>query len=265
MRRGASSFLVLTAVLEGAGDPIQDAFDRLYNFDFRGAHRIADSYIATQPADPLGHAVRAAAYLFSELDRLKILQGEFFTDDKRISGNEKLKPDPVIRGKFFAALDETQRLAAARGEETKALFSLALSEGMRMDYLALIEKRQIRSLVPARRAQHYAVEILRRDPGFADAYLTTGFSEYLLGSLPFFIRWFVRMEGAEGNKQQSFTNLERTAAQGRYLGPFARILLAIMNVREKQRNKAITLLEGLTRDYPENSLLRDELKKLRAR
>src|SRR4051794_11315165 len=50
------------------------ALERMYNFDFVGAHKRLDAYISVHPAQPLGYSFRAAAYLFTELDRLKILE-----------------------------------------------------------------------------------------------------------------------------------------------------------------------------------------------
>ena len=55
MKNTLSLFAVLLAVHPLAqGGAIEDAFGRLYNFDFAGAHRILDPYIHDHPADPLG-------------------------------------------------------------------------------------------------------------------------------------------------------------------------------------------------------------------
>jgi len=44
--------------------PIDDAFTRMYNTDFAGAHTDLERYVAAQPADPFGYAVeeKAAAW-----------------------------------------------------------------------------------------------------------------------------------------------------------------------------------------------------------
>jgi hypothetical protein len=229
---------------------------------------VLDNYIAAAPKDPLGHSTRAAAYLFFELDRLKILQGEFLTDDKKISGDDKLMPDSAIRARFFAAVEEAQRVADARLQESpgdpNSLFSFCITEGLKTDYTAFVEKRQLRSLASARKAHNYAVELLQRDPTFVDAKLTTGITEYLVGSLPFFIRWFVKFDQTQGSKEQAVQNLEIVARQGRYLGPFARILLSIIHLREKRAPQSLGLLEGLVAEYPGNRLLRSEMEKLQA-
>src|SRR5262249_48960391 len=87
---------------------IDRAFARLYNFDFRGAHAVLNQRIAAAPEEPLPYAVRASAFLFSELDRLSILEGEFFSDDKRIAEKKKLKPDLQVKAQLFTAIEDAQ-------------------------------------------------------------------------------------------------------------------------------------------------------------
>ena len=246
---------------------VQQALDRMYNFDFPGSHRILDTHIRENPSDPVGYAIRSAAYLFYELDRLMILESEFFADDDKIvAKKKKLEPDPDIRVKLHQALGQTEQLANARlgadPEDLNALFSLCLKEGVLTDYRGLVEKKQFGSLRNAKRSNRHAVRLLELDPTFYDAYLTTGVNEYLLGSLPFFIRWFVRMDQVKGSKKQAIENLELVAERGRYLGPFAKILLAIICLREEMPERSAALLRELTATYPENPLMRKELVKV---
>ena len=90
------------------------ALTRLYNFDFAGAHRLLDTEIDAQPGNPLPYAFRASALLFQELDRLKILESDFFGSDKRISDKKiKMTPDPAIRQRFYSSLHEAENRAKA--------------------------------------------------------------------------------------------------------------------------------------------------------
>lgn len=245
---------------------IEQALERLYNFDFGKAHAVLDLHAAAEPDDPVGSCIRGAVYLFYELDRLRILETEFFRNDKRLAGKEKLEPDPEIRNRFMDSLAMTQRLAAARlasdPRDVSALFALTLKEGLMTDYVALVEKRGLRSLRYARVSNAHALRLLELEPEFHDARLAKGINEYLIGSLPFFIRWFIRIDGVQGSKEQAFENLELVAERGRYLGPFAKILLSIMSLREDEPERARELLSELTRDFPENPLLRYELDKV---
>jgi len=60
---------------------IDEAFDRLLNFDFSGAQQILDRLETPAANEPLFHVTRASVSLFAEMDRLGILASEFFVDD----------------------------------------------------------------------------------------------------------------------------------------------------------------------------------------
>ncbi len=246
---------------------IDEAFHHLYNFQFAPAHDVLNRYIAAHPEEPLPYAVRASAYLFTELDRLGILESEFLTDDERIAKKEKPPlPDPKIRAALLKSLDDAQSRAnsvlAGNPNDKTALLTLCMDQGVIMDYMAFVEKHQFRSLTPAERSNSYAQRLIKLDPAFQDAYLTAGLSEYLVASLPFFVRWFVHFDNVNGSKTKGVQNLEKVAHDGHYLKPFAKILLGIIDLREKKYRDAQRLLVELNREYPENPLFRKELAKL---
>ena len=245
---------------------IDDALHSLYDFDFPSAHASLNSYITLHPQEPLPYAFRGAAYLFSELDRLGALESEFLTDDDRLVEKTRPRPDPAIRKQFLQAVDDAQKRAEAvlktNPNDRDALFAMCVVSGVSTDYMALVEKRQIASLSPAKRGNAYAQRLLKLDPKFYDAYLTAGFSEYMIGSLPFFIRWFVHFDNVDGDKQRGVRHLELVAREGHYLGPLAKVFLGVIDLREKKPQEARRLLAELVHDYPRNPLYRKELDKL---
>lgn len=245
---------------------LNTGMNHLYNFDFKSAHQTFDQHIVAHSGDSLGHALKAATYMFQEFDRLQILESEFFEDDKRVVAKKKLQYDPVIRDRFYEQINLARSLAEEalkkNPNDQNALFAASTSAGLLTDYTCLVEKRNLTSLSYAKEAQTYAVRLLALNPHFGDAYLTTGFTEYLLGSLPFFMRWFIRFDDTQGNKMAAIEKLHRAADAGHYLKPFAKILLSIVYLREKQPLRTQKLLQGLTLDYPHNPLLRKELAKV---
>jgi hypothetical protein len=274
LRLWVLGFLVCGPVLAAAGEgacgaespDIAGAFDRLYNFNFPAAHADINRYIAAHPREPLGYAVRASAYLFYELDRLGILESEFLTSDKHIAEKKALRPDPDVRAKLLQALEDARSRAdtalAANPQDRQALFSMSIVEGVTTDYMAFVEKHQIASLSPAKRSNNYAQQLLKLNPPCVDAYITAGITEYMVGSLPFFIKWFVRFDNVQGSKEQGVKNLELVVREGHYFGPFAKILLGIIDLREKRPRETEKLLESLARDYPSNPLFRKELARM---
>ncbi|MFB3779354.1 MAG: hypothetical protein ACE141_17180 [Bryobacteraceae bacterium] len=243
--------------------PVGEAFVRMYNFDFRGAHAILDRQIAQDPQCAVPHAVKAAAYLFSELDRLRILQIEFFQDDDRVVDRDRLKPDPALHDEFMRQIAMARQRANARlathPNDREALFALGMSAGLVTDYAALVERRRLGSFALAKQSQAYVLKLLALDPPYYDAHLTAGSVEYVVGSLYFFVRWFVRIDGIQGNKEKAIEHLQIVAERGRYYGPFARVLLAVIHLREKRPHEAERLLAGLVAEYPENPLFHREL------
>ena len=269
LRFWASIVVLCLPAFGAAGAPsIDAAVEQMYNFDFPASHRILDQCIAAHPQDPLPYAFRAAADLFYEMDRLGILESEFLVNDERIIAKKKLQPDPAVRVQFYKALDDTASRAEAalraNPDDLSALFAMCISQGVATDYMALVEKRQFSSLSPARRSNSYAQRLLKLDPKYYDAYLTTGFSEYIVGSLPFIIRWFVHFDNVSGNKERGVENVRLVAREGHYFKPFAKILLGVAALREKKPQEARDLLLDLAHDYPNNPLFRKELAKVTA-
>jgi hypothetical protein len=265
-----AAILCVSALRAAEPNGIDVALQRMYNQDYVAAHEVLDRYIATRPQDPVPYAFRASAYLFYELDRLGILESEFLTDDKQIAEKKKkLDPDPLTREKFVRAVHDVETRADAalkiNPDDPQALFAMCIAQGVATDYMAFVEKKQFSSLSVAKRSNGYAQRLLKLDPTFYDAYLTAGISEYMLGSLPFFIRWFVKFDNVDGSKERGVDRLKLVAREGHYFKPFSKIMLSIISLREKRPQEAQQWLTELARDYPENRLFRTELAKVNAK
>jgi predicted Zn-dependent protease len=269
-RFGAILALMFVPALCAEPDTIDAALKRMYDFNFPASHEILDRYIEQHVQDPLPYAFRASAYLFYELDRMGILESDFFTDDDRIAEKKKkLEPDAKVRQSFLKAVSDTETRANAAlkvdPNDRQALFAMCIAQGVATDYMAFVEKRQIASLSVAKRSNSYAQRLMKVDPKFYDAYLTAGISEYMVGSLPFFVRWFVHLDNIQGDKKKGVERLEQVSREGHYFRPFAKILLATIALREKHPRDAQRLLQELAREYPANPLFRKELDKVNAK
>ncbi|MCL4793388.1 MAG: tetratricopeptide repeat protein [Bryobacteraceae bacterium] len=248
-----------------AAPRVEEAFRRLYSFDFPGSEAAARQYIAANRECPLGHGVLAAGYLFSELNRLDALSSPI--SEQKVKNAKALKPDPAVRAAFWRAAGDADRhahaLLEADPKDRRALAALAISSGLKRDYLALIDKKLRQSMDHIKEAQAWSTRLLTVDPQAHDAYLNTGFSEYLLGNFPFYLRWVVKIEGVEGDKEKGLRQLEIAARSGSLMKPFAQLLLASFYQREGRPSESVRLLSALLAEYPENQVVRRELDKLR--
>jgi hypothetical protein len=243
-------------------------FSGLYNLDFAGAQRDFAAWQQLHPDDPVGPVSEAAGFLFSEFNRLGVLEAQFYENDKAFDERPKLTPDPVLRKHFMDAIGRAENLSHARlakdSKDRDALFALTLSSGLQADYAALIEKRNLASLHFTKEASTSAQQLLAVCHDCYDALLATGFSKYIIGSMAAPVRWILRMGGLPADKQGGIADLQTTAEHGHYLAPFARILLAIAYAREKDNSRALQLLTGLRRDFPDNTLFSRQITRLQA-
>jgi hypothetical protein len=214
----------------------------------------------------MGHVSNAAAYLFSEFDRLHILEADLFTDDHKFETRNKPTPDSATKTEFEKELTKSDELVtkilAQNPDDKNAMFSQIMANGLRGDYAALIEKRNLASLGYIKTSRAIAQKLLTIDPTCYDAYLAVGVENYLLGINPAPVRWILRMTGAETDKQEGIQRLKLTADKGRYLAPFARLLLAVAALRDKDRQAARILLAGLAKEFPGNQLYVTELARI---
>jgi len=254
------------ADLPSAPTPLERGFHLLYDLDFAHAQQEFTGWQQQHGEDPLGPASEGAALLFSELNRLGVLEAQFYTKDSTFNSRAKLSPDPAVRSRFNAVLAQTETTAHNRlakdPKDPDALFAMTMASGLRADYAALVEKRNMASLHYTRDAETWAHQLLAVDPHCYDAYLAIGISKYIIGSSSAPVRWLLRLGGYEGSKQGGIADLRLTAEHGHYLAPFARILLAIAYVRENDKPNARQILTSLQQEFPANPLFLREISRL---
>ena len=256
------------AAAELSDASLERGFRLLYNLDFGGAEAQFAEFQQQHTDDPMGPVSEGAGLLFSELNRLAILRERFFAEDSTSLSRSRLKADPVIQGRFDSALRRAEALAAPRlvrnPNDRNALLALTLVNGLRADYSALIENRNLPALRHTRDATLYARRLLNICPDCYDAYIASGISQYLIGSAAAPVRWILRMDGFSVGKAQGMADLRLVADRGRYLAPYARIWLASAYIREKNFADGRKLLIKLRDDFPRNPLFARELAQLDA-
>lgn len=214
----------------------------------------------------MGPVSRASGFLFREFERLGVLRSELFDDDKTCESRSKLLPDPQVKLRFQQQISLADRLAGKILTEdpssTDALLAKTLVNGLQADYSALIEKRNAESLSYTKEGRRWAERLLRTDNSCYDGYLALGAENYLVSIKPMFVRWIARLAGAKADREQGIQQLRLTAENGRFLKPFAKLLLAVAALRDHDPLMARELLAELQQEFPQNPLYRSELSRL---
>jgi hypothetical protein len=262
----AAMLLAGSASAQSRADAMERGFRHMYNLDFPAAHLDFDDWERQHPGSPMAPVGHAAGVLFAEFHRLGTLQAELFADDDAFDRRRKLDPDENARKSFEAhatlAGQRAEQRLAGNPFDKEALFALTLVHGLRADYAALLDKSNFAALRHTRRANAYAARLIAIDPDFVDAYFATGISQYLVGSMAAPVRWLARLGGVPGDSQRGIEHMKKVADHGRLLAPFARLMLAVAHLRQKDRATAGTLLAALAAEFPRNPLYARELQRI---
>jgi len=240
------------------GTPLDDGYRDMYNLRFSDAHIKFQQWMSSHPQDPMGPVSDGAAFLFSEFERLKIIDVELFANQDRFDSRNRLTPDPNVRKSFEDRLDQASGLADSAlkrdSRDARALYVKTLVSGMRSDYALMIDKKDLAALNYSKEASAYSKQALGINPHMYDAYLASGVENYML-SLKFApVRWLLNLTGASTNREEGIRLLKLTATQGHYLAPFARMMLAVAALRENHPQEARTILVALKQEFPNNAL-----------
>jgi len=244
---------------------LSHGFDLLYQQRFAEAREIFANWESRNPDEPFGEVAVAASYLFEELYRQNVLTSDFFLDEKRFLNGIDGRPDPERMSHFREALAHSQQLARDRlkthPDDGDALLALTLAAGMEADALSILEKKHFEALKCIKEANKYAKQLLVRYPEATDAYIAPGIANYIIGSQSTGSRFALWLGGIHGDKKLGMEQVAKTAENGRYLRPFAKIILALAARREHQTLLAQRLLRELKGQYPGNALFASEYAK----
>ena len=173
-----------------------------------------------------------------------------------------------MREDFNGAVARGNQLADAalklHPDDSNALFAQVLALGLRSDYLAMIDKQDFAALRYMKQGRILAQQLLKQKPDAYDALLAVGIENYLTGIKPAPVRWILQMGGVQTDKEQGIRELEQTAAHGNLLKPFAKLLLAVAALRDKNDTQGCDLLHELAVTYPRNPLYRNNASECRA-
>jgi tetratricopeptide (TPR) repeat protein len=237
----------------------------MYNLKFDEALRTVEAAKDLDRNDPLPWVAQVCAILFREFDRLHILRSDLFVSEEKFSSRSAYSWDAAHKAQFEEAAGNGEKLArdllGRDKNDIKALFALALIIGLRGDASAMITKSNLAALGYIKAASEYSDRLLAISPGYYDAYVGTGLAKYIVGGKPAVVRWILRIDGVKGDREAGIRELRLAAEHGRFLAPFAQIVLAFDDLKYKNKGAARKKLEALHNQFPGNPLFVEEMAK----
>ena len=245
------------------------AFRLLYSQKFPEARAAFAEWRSQHPDEPFGPVAVAASYLFEEFYYQGVLTTDFFLNEKRFLHGIDGEPNPERMKGFDDALRGARDLAARRlskdPKDAEALYALTLCAGMESNSDMILKKHHLDALKHLKEGNAQAKALLALRPDAYDAYVALGTANYIIGSLNAGFRTMLWFGGVHGDKKLGMEQVNKTVENGRYLKPFAKIMLALAARREKQNALAQRLFRELSEEFPDGTLYAAEYAKAMGR
>lgn len=236
----------------------KEGFNAIYNLDYATARAKFEEMIKLDPKHPASHFYLATNQWLSILYSKRRLQFRLYNDDSFYARDED-KVDPQVDQQFRATIDKAILAAKVRlvknEDDVEALYYLGAAYGMLASYEASVARRFLPALRRGSRGVDNHRKVIKLDPSYADAYLSIGLYDYILGTLPWSIKGILRLVGVKGDRKQGLKEIQTAVTKGKYANDDARIILIALYQREAKYGEALKLLEELAMKYPQNYLV----------
>ena len=236
----------------------QAGFAHIYNLDYAEARQVFTSLereYSRHPAPPL---YLACILWLEEMLRRQDLTLNRFLYPSYFSGKTDQAMPPRERDAFFKNLQKSEALANAILKEIPqdkdGRYFLATSYGLRSSFAITIDHNLRSAFSNGVKAYSYTRKLTEDDPEYYDAYMTVGIYEYVVGSIPWYLKWMAFMVGARGSKQDGLKYLKLASEKGQYVRVEAQLVQMVLYVREHRYTEALEIARDLDRRYPRNFL-----------
>ncbi|MDX2182085.1 MAG: tetratricopeptide repeat protein [Bryobacteraceae bacterium] len=241
---------------------LSKGFDHFYNLEYEQAIAEFERELREKPNEAERYNHLAQTLLYREMFKAGALESELVTGANAFTKRDKVGVAPAIEKRFFELIDRGAALAQAaidaNPKDARNTYALSVAHGLRGNWNFLIRKAYFDSLRDLTSSRKLANRVLEIDPAFIDAKMVTGVHDYVVGSLPAYVRMLGFLAGFSGDKDGGIGALQLVAQLGEANRVDARVLLGVIYRREKRPREAIPLLEDLTRRFPRNYLFRLE-------
>jgi predicted Zn-dependent protease len=236
------------------------------NLDYNEAEKRLRTYAAGQPDDLRALNLLATVLLYREMFRRGLLESQLYGRKGEIFKPKQEPLDAEFQQRLLTVLADAQGKAEQRlkrdPKDKEAMYWAGVTHGTRATFEFTLHRAWLPALHEAKDATRYHRELIVLDPAYVDALLIVGVNDYVVGSLPWYVKALAALAGAHGDRSGGLAKVKRVAEYGNYAREDARFMLDVLYQREKMLHEALAVVEPMTRQYPRNFLLRMELGSL---
>ncbi len=256
---------LVTAKLSKANWLSSDGAQHLYNLDYE---RALNAFESECKRDLAGDAYNdlASAILYSVLFKADALDGAVALEISDYLHKPKVILPAADRLRFQRATRKSEEIArmllAKNPNDAAALFTLGQAFTERANLALLADKEWRVALKASGEARKLHLRVLALDGTMIDALLVPSAHEYIIGSLPPYLKAMGFLFGLSGNKEKGLAGLRKVAVSGNRTKMEAQVLLALLERREDRPDLALPTMRKLATAYQSNHLYRREVVNL---
>jgi tetratricopeptide (TPR) repeat protein len=236
----------------------QAGFERIYNMDYAEARQTFVSLEIQYPHHPAPPLYLASILWLEEMLRRQDLDLNRFVSASYFSRMAAQAMPSEERASFFSYLKKGETLAnkilAQKSADKDGRYFLATVYGLRSSFAITIDHSLREAFSNGNKAYSLCRQLAEEDPNYYDAYLTVGIYEYVVGSIPWYLKWMAFVIGANGNKGDGLEHLALASERGQYIKIEAKLVEMVFDVREHKYPEALALARLLADRFPRNFL-----------
>ncbi len=237
-------------------------FQAIYEMDYKKGKEQFDRMIKADPKHPAGYIYLASAVWLEHLSGLRRLQTQLYNRGNAFFRQQNDKPDSAVEKLFYNTIEKGIIRAEMRLRDDKndlaGLYYAGTARGAIAGYESTVKRTFLSSLQHGKEAVAIHRKLLKKHPDFADAYMSVGLYNYVIGKLPGAMKILLMLGGVRGSKEEGLRQLEKTLHHGKLGRDEAAIILAVLYDREKRHEDSLKLLRTLSKKYPTNPVFRFE-------
>lgn len=236
----------------------EEGFAHIRNLDYDEAEQIFSRLQVRYPAHPAPPLYRAAVVWLRELFERAELDLDRFVSPGYFTRPPERPMDPKRRQAFERLIREGQQRAQAvldrSAGHADARYFLSASYGIQAAFTFTIDRSSLQALKHGKAAYREQRALVDENPAYYDAYVGVGLYEYVVASLPWYVKWLASLTGHHGSKERGVGYLTLATEKSQYVADDARVLLMVIFVRERRYEEALALAQGLGAKFPRNYL-----------
>ena len=188
----------------------QVAFERLYNLDYDAAIQGFEKVLSHHPNDPFVVNHLLSAILVRELYRTGAMNTGEFANDSFV-GQVHRPADPAQKERIKQLVQQAEKLEEEQlkrnPHDVDILYARGATRAQFALFTGLLERAWFSALRNAVGARHDHERVLELSPQYHDANLVVGTHNYVMGSLPMWVKMAVSLVGLSGDREKGIRYL----------------------------------------------------------